>query len=375
MQPVHSARLRRVIVIALILSLAGIALVLARAHLSPPPPRRTLPLLRAAATSLSDQEAVYYTHNQSMLTRPPDVFAGEMEGSWSFDSGIPAGWGISPDAQTEEAALQGVFVATGTRNFEQQLRSPQVLLQPGEYQIVLRGRVFKGGLALGGEHGTDCLGNSFFSADQWNDLGTQSFMVHRLRLHKAQRVRITLSNWASANAMSRWKLESASIRARSIDQKMSTAYAASASPLVKMSQFPVTNEKLSWNIGSSVKDWTARGEAMVKTAAGRVVRTNRTMYGYEFTTQVDLTPGPYLLLLDGDILSGGMALGAVDMRRHQRLAQAFFWHGQNTSAGALATTLSVRHSGAVELVLANWSVVAPRSSAWRLRRIRLIQLF
>jgi hypothetical protein len=374
MKRLPTGLLSRLLLAFVILCVGGLSLALSRSHGAPPPPHKTLAALRAAATSVSVDAAAYYSQNQSRLTNVADVFDGDASATWNFERGIPAGWRHSSAVRIQRTSPRGTLIETTPTNFEQQLLSPPVLLQPGQYQIVLEGGVVRGGLALGGEHGTTCLGNSFFSATQWHTL-TQGFMVHALSIRNPQSVRIVLSNWARPNASSRWKLNDVSIRPLSLDQKIAAEYSARTSPLVRLNQFPVMNDRFTWHIGRTLNDWVPRGARMIRTTAGRVIRTHPSTYGYVLTTQVELQPGPYLLLMNGGIVSGGVSLGAIDVATHRWLEQSFYWYGQSGSPGAIATKFSVRHSGGVELVLANWSVVVPRSSTWRVRGIELIQLF
>ena len=105
------------------------------------------------------------------------------------------------------------------------------------------------------------------------------------------------------------------------------------------------------------------------------MRTGKSLYGYELTSQVNLGPGPYLLRVSGKIKHGGITLGAADVRTDKWLGQAYYWSGQNGSGGAKAVLFRVKRAGPVELVLANWSALEPASSSWLLTRIELFQRF
>src|SRR5213082_787682 len=89
----------------------------------------------------------------------------------------------------------------------------------GDDEIVVEGRVTQGGLALGAERGTTCLGNSFFSADQWRGRRDQTLMVRPLRLANRQTVRVVLSNWVYPDGASTWQIRRVYIRSLSLPEK------------------------------------------------------------------------------------------------------------------------------------------------------------
>jgi len=358
--------------------LAAIALVLLTGfHFAPKEPRKTLPILRSAAAALISPNALaYYEDRHWPLTTSTELSKSNKLVEWSFLDGMPDTWRVIHGSSIRVNGKKGSVFLTTAKNFERQLRSPSVSLAPGSYQIVVEGRIVKGGLGLGAEQGTTCLGNSFFSADEWLHGGSAPLMVRPLTLRSNQRIHVALSNWSYPDAASRWSLRRVFIRSLSIGEKRANRYAALASPLVNMKKFLVVNTRLSWNLRSSTKGWFLAEDVQAKQArAGLLVRTGRNTYGYELTAKVALGRGPYLLRLHGDIIDGGISLGALDVRANKWLGQSFYWYGQNPSRGVLGVPFSVKHPGTVELVLANWSLLEPAASRWRLDRIELVQLF
>lgn len=345
-------------------------------HQAPAKPRKTMPIIRAAAASASGAALAYYQDHQSRLSRATALLEEDKAVAWSFTDGIPEGWRVTHSSRIRRTEHSGTVVETRAKNFEEQLRSPGVLMPRGDYQIVVEALVVRGGLVLGAAQGSTCVGNSFFSADQWRRERGRALMVRPLKLRSRREIRVVLSNWSYPDAVSLWNIKRVFIRSLSLEEKMAARYATLASPLVRMTRFLVTNVRFSWNVGASLSEWSLpHGARARSTQAGRLIRTARSTYSYELTTKVALGRGPYLLRLHGNVLTGGMSLGAVDVRTNRWLGQRFYWHGQSSSPGAIAVPFSVKRSGTVELVIANWSVIAATTSKWVLRRIELIQLF
>ncbi|MDP9206804.1 MAG: hypothetical protein M3P12_15375 [Gemmatimonadota bacterium] len=346
-------------------------------HFAPKKPQKTLPILRRAATaSVSAAALAYYENRYSSLTKATEPVESNKLVSWSFMDRMPDGWRVIHASDVRAGGYRGTALRTGAKNFEKQLSSPAVSLAAGAYEIVVEGRVVEGGLGLGAERGSTCLGNSFFSAGEWRRRRDAPLMVRPLTLGRHQQVRIILSNWAFPDAVSLWNIRRVFIRSLSVGEKRAKSYAALASPLVRMSKFPVANARFSWNLRSSSKGWFLANDVQAtRTRAGLGVRTARSSFGYELTAKVTLGRGPYLLRLHGDIIDGGISFGAVDERTNKWLGQGFYWYGQSRSPGAMAVPFSVKRPSTVQLVIANWSVLEPAVSRWLLSKIELVQLY
>jgi hypothetical protein len=362
------------VLLACLVALAVAVVITARAA---PKPRQTVQVLRAAAETpapgSSAASRAYYAARQSPLTSPvPDRYRLV---EWSFTSGSPRGWQVASGTKFVRVA-KAIRLVTTPRNFGQQLRSALVSLGPGQYEIVVRGRVLNGGLALGVERGSTCLGNSFFSAAEWSHRRDLPLMTRALHLSARRRIRVVLSNWAYPDAKSSWRIERVFIRTLSPEERLANAYKVGASPLVKLTTLSTMSALLSWDARSALSDWAFTRDARSKVVhAGRVVVTGRNKYGYELVTKLTLVPGPYLFRVEGDVASGGMLLGALDARRNAWIAQRFYWYGQRRSRGAMAVPFVLRRSGEVELVLSNWAALKPAESRWILRRLELLQRY
>lgn len=354
-------------------------LLLTGFQFSPAKPRDTLPILRRAATPpASEASPGYYENRQSRLANPTAALESNKLVAWNFMGRMPDDWDVihASDVRAGGGGHTALTLRTRAKNFEKQLSSPTVSLPAGSYEIVVDGRVNEGGLGLGVERGSTCLGNSFFSANEWRGRRNAPLMVRPLTLGSQQQVRVVLSNWSFPDAVSLWKIRRVFIRSLSIGDKRAKRYAALASPLVKMSKFLVANTRFSWNLQSSSTGWALADDVQAKrTGAGFLIRTGRNTYGYELTAKVTLGRGPYLLRLHGEIIDGGISLGALDVSTNKWLGQSFYWYGQDPSRGALAVPFSIKHPGTVELVIANWSLIEPTASRWLLSRIELVQLF
>ena len=360
---------------ALTCLLAIALLLVAGFRFSPHSPQTTHNVLqRAAAASGSRAALRYYGEGHSALTRNSNLAESNKRVAWTFAEGVPSGWSVSQNARNATVGTATV-IETDPKNFAKQMTAPATTLPAGDYQIVVEGRVTQGGLALGAERGTTCLGNSFFSADQWRGRRDQTLMVRPLRLANRQTVRVVLSNWAYPDGASTWQIRRVYIRSLSLPEKEARTYATQASPLVDTSKL-LTNAYMSWIPKRSLRGWFRAADAQVaRSPAGLAVRTGKSLYGYELTSQVNLGPGPYLLRVSGKIKHGGITLGAADVRTDKWLGQAYYWSGQNGSGGAKAVLFRVKRAGPVELVLANWSVLEPASSSWLLTRIELVRRF
>lgn len=145
----------------------------------------------------------YYGSLDAELEQPPARVAAR----WSFVSGAPPGWDVTPSVQSRPISGGSRFV-TSTTQGEYELIAPRFTLEAGRYALYLRGRVVRGGIDFG-----------FLDADsgQWAAQSTYWFrqrlargwMVVHLSLAHRTDVQVVLSNWVPPDSSSTWDLREA----------------------------------------------------------------------------------------------------------------------------------------------------------------------
>jgi hypothetical protein len=151
------------------------------------------------------EAAAFYRQSETPLAsaRP-----GPAQEEWAFGGDLPTGWQTL--AGTELSAKGSVlFVRTNTRRYDYQLIGPEIDLAPGNYTVVVDGRVGSGGLELGilDARKTEWLRQAHFWDGQFqipDDAGRE--MALGLPLNETTRVKVILSNWATTENRSEWSL-------------------------------------------------------------------------------------------------------------------------------------------------------------------------
>jgi len=163
------------------------------------------------ATAVRAESATQFNTPTKLVHAP--VAHGEIMRTWRLAS-TPSRWAVRPGV-TAKPHSEAIDVTTGRRNLAYELVSPPFTLDPGDYLVVVRGEVRRGGLALGV---VDVSGaqrfvvENLYAADQQR-LPTNFIngrMVARFSLASTTRLELTLSNWA-ANSRSRWHLQRVSV--------------------------------------------------------------------------------------------------------------------------------------------------------------------
>jgi hypothetical protein len=146
-----------------------------------------------------DADGRYYQPTQS-------AFASTVKGrtvvSWAFTSGVPDGWGGSAVRVARKA--HGESFMTTPRQWDYELNSGKLTLQPGVYRASLSGRVDAGGLDLGvlDASSEQWIAQSFY---WYRQQGFSGWMTTQFTLTTSTPIKVVLSNWVpTTTRASRW---------------------------------------------------------------------------------------------------------------------------------------------------------------------------
>jgi hypothetical protein len=149
-----------------------------------------------------DKYAQFYANGPSKLVSAP---VGRTIHRWDLQRGSPAGW--TGEAADDLDAAHGAPFATGSRQWEYEIQSTHLRLEPGTYAAYLRGKVVFGGLDLGV---LDTDRNRWVEQSLYwfRQRGfSRGWMSVRFRLVQATPVQLVLSNWIPSDQSSRWALD------------------------------------------------------------------------------------------------------------------------------------------------------------------------
>jgi hypothetical protein len=286
---------------------------------------------------------------------------------------MPSGWAPSRGARLVSGGA-GTLVTT-TPGSGIQLQSSEMRLKTAVYRVLVDGRVLSGGLQVGVEpsRGTGCEAASYFDASSTTP--RRPLLRVYFRSHRERPVKIVLRNWSNGGEPSRWQLHAVQLVAVPPSKQLATVYRKRASPLVDMKKLPVVTHISRWTFArAGSAPWTVVPSTRIDKSGSLLrVQTSPDRYAYALTVRVRLEPGSYLLRFDGKILQGGLSLGVIDARRNAWIAERFYWYGQSSKAGAMATRFTFLRWGEVQLVLGNWAPT-PAASKWLLRSVELVRL-
>jgi hypothetical protein len=145
-------------------------------------------------------------------------------------------------------------------------------------------------------------------------------------------------------------------------------YALRATPLSPVPDQPAL---YTWTFSPGLPDgWTLIGATAVPLARAVEVTTDANPSTYQvYGPEISLPSGTYEARARGEVVSGGLELGVLDVRRDVWLETGKFWSGQTpTSDRHMATRFTLRDPGPVRPVLANWSPEG-KQSVWRIRAV------
>jgi hypothetical protein len=368
--------------VAIVSSLAAIALVLAGVmNFAPIRPHKTLPILRAASAGvLRESRSSYYDPVRSnLLTRSSRVDSNKVA-VWNFSRGVPDGWRVTAGTDVHTVGQGATTVRTTPKNFDRQLRSNAVSLGPGYYDIVVEGAVSEGGVVLGAERGSVCLGNSFFSADQWRENHGGTLMTRRLALPSRASVRVVISNWSQPDAPSVWRIKRVFVRRLSFPElpPVRARFARPATPLVSRSDATANTAGIRmWSFTHRIpKSWKPQEATLAIDDGGTKIRTASSKYAYALSSvPLRLDKGSYSVILDNRIARGGLQLAITTLSKHEDrevpIAINSFWFGQDFSRGFAVAKFSIDVPGTVRIILANWNPYN-LPSQWFLRHVYLV---
>jgi len=128
--------------------------------------------------------------------------------------------------------------------------------------------------------------------------------------------------------------------------------------------------------GSALSEWSIRDVRTERDPPGGVkVTTSKTMFEYQLVSPRNtLTPGAYLAVIRGHVITGGLELGVLDARTNTWIATAHFWDDQPQIVGRLMAvpfTLSARTG--INVILSNWAP-KPAVSEWRIAQVEVVRV-
>jgi len=160
------------------------------------------------SASQTPEDAAY----SASATSPSPTPRGRALSRWSFTHALPSGWKQSATGVSIAPAASGLAVTTTPGRYDYELQSSTRTLPPGEYALVLDGRVAAGGLEVGvlDRQGNKWLTNPRYWSGQ-RGLATLP-MVARFTLSEPRSVQFVLQNWGVlGDRVSRWSLRDAEL--------------------------------------------------------------------------------------------------------------------------------------------------------------------
>ncbi|GEM_PF-5425614 len=154
------------------------------------------------------------------------------------------------------------------------------------------------------------------------------------------------------------------------------AYASEATLPELSGQVPTAAPVASWDFGHKGPGWaTYAGTRLRKSAHGVAVRTSGGTYAYQLSSpSILLPPGRYVVVARGTVQSGGLSIGALDLRHDDWLGGATgnFWYGQ-AQGGSYVMAVPVANPARawVKVVLANWHP-GGGTSTWDIESVAVV---
>jgi hypothetical protein len=135
----------------------------------------------------------------------------------------------------------------------------------------------------------------------------------------------------------------------------------------------------SWRLGNSARGWTANQKMNDFRLRGRnelIVRTDPTPYSYNLSSPVHvLPPGQYETRVTGQVKSGGLMLGILDVTRNQWIGTSAYWSGQSGyEEKDMGVHFTLANPTQVRVVLANFAL-HPTRSVWEIRAVREVRQY
>jgi hypothetical protein len=130
---------------------------------------------------------------------------------WSFVRGLPNDWAPVGGAQVSQGS-SGTVVVTSTPETSYELESPNLQLEAGSYELVVRARITTGGLQLGVLNAatTQWIETSQYSVLQASHQTTD--LTLDFNLGAPTTVEFVLSNWSDRPQRSHWLIQGAELR-------------------------------------------------------------------------------------------------------------------------------------------------------------------
>lgn len=326
----------------------------------------------AAAIAPAARERSAYWQTSASLTKLSTI-QGRPLATWAATVQGLDGW--SGDVEST-ATTSGPAVTTPATPWSYDLTSPRLELPPGHYTFALSGRIADGGLGVGAlatSSGTWLTAPNNYSDIQKpdpSDAMTTSFTLQAPETG----VEVVLFNWALYAHPSVWHLGHAVLYREPLQHYEASYYATHGA--LSASSTPPSGSRLStWSFGSGLPSrWTGLGAATRPRSRQLDVTTTSSAVAVQFeSSPIELTPGRYAVVVDGEILRGGMSVGPIDTSTGTWLAASSFTVPRNHGSRFMPGTFVVAHPLSVAIAVANW---APEdiSSLWSIRSVELVRL-
>jgi hypothetical protein len=139
---------------------------------------------------------------------PQRLVHGRALQSWDFSKQLPNGWTTIPGtrATASRGEESGLEITTTPLRFGYQLQGPTLRLAPGEYYVVVNGKVARGGLTVGI---LDAARNSWHVVHNYWEGQTRAGgkIAAPLQVERPLRLTLILANWAPKGGSSAWVLQ------------------------------------------------------------------------------------------------------------------------------------------------------------------------
>ena len=300
-------------------------------------------LIAIAITSGPAQRERFYEAGASYRSSIPIPSLPVLD-SWSFSGGVPGAFAPAAGARLDRTR-EGVEITTSSGPNARGLTSQPLDLAPGRYEVVVRGLIAHGGLAL--EVVTAVGARPIGHARYWTrqTRAGPATMVLRFGVRSPAPVQLVLANWSAGRQPSRWLITHVGLR------------------------WMPTHDVRGWTFTAGLPaGWEAVAGTRVEHGAnGVTVTTSKHCCTYQLVgPYIGLNRGQYELVANGLVSSGGIEAGLLNIPADAwiRWATVSPSHGPSAIPGV---RFSLSSPTVVQLVFANFTNPAHVSS-WLIQR-------
>jgi hypothetical protein len=274
---------------------------------------------------------------------------------WRLAS-LPSGW--RADTTTRATAGNRLRVLTTSGNNAYQLESAVVSLPPGRYVAAVRGEIRSGGLQLGV---LDVHANKWIQiANYANKLPPgPATMTTYFDVTSPRPVQVILSNYSPVGHSSTWLLNEAFISSRT-----------GRSPGVALPfNTPLPASVNNWQLAKQPKGWIF--DTTTHATAGGAIALITTPHNNAYQLQspvVSLPPGRYVAAVRGEIRSGGLQLGVLDVHANRWVQAANYESKVPSQPATMIEYFDIISALPVQVVLSNYAPFGG-SSNWLVNQV------